>query len=186
MLTTALLLMIASADAPRSMRLIADEVPQVPAYTGWGHRELTAEYERLSDARPGLGLPISLMAGGGAVLTVCAYALSGLATSGFRGVNVPIGAVFGVLATTSVAAVVIGGIMVSRILPERRVYSAQMDEVSARLNDLNDAERPYTPRYVAPPAEPEIIGPPPVGPPPLPLPPMPQASLTFPLLMARF
>jgi len=190
MLTTALLMMLATADAPRSMRLVADEVPQLPAYTGWGRAQLKVEYERLSDERPGVGLPISLMASGGAGLTLSLYVLSSFLPTGVRGSNVPIAVVFALLGTTSAGLVALGAILLSRILPERRVYSAKMDEVAAQLKELEEVDRRYdrdrAPVYVPPPPEPPIIGPPPVGPPPLPLPPMPQASLTFPLFLARF
>ena len=200
MLTTALLLMFASAEmqpalltdgAPRRIRLLADEpappapVSELPSYAGWTRAQLEQEYDRLKEARPSLGLPISLMASGGAVLAVSLnLLLLGLLSSG--GVNssaVPFLVVFGIAGTGGAAMLVIGGILLSRVAPERRPYSQQMDEVQRLLKEGED-QRQYAPEA---PEAPPIIGPPPEGPPPPPLPPYsPQASVQLPLIFARF
>lgn len=204
MLTTALLLMFASADvqpafltggAPRKVRLVDEEVlspppPEaLPSYAGWTRGQLRAEYERLGEKRPSLGMPIALMSSGGGALTLAAYILLGMLSSGINGVDVPLLVIVGVIATASAGTIVIGGIVLSRLLPERKIYGAQMEEVDRLIKESNELSPQRDDRIYVPPPPP-IIGPPPEGPPPLPLPPFPQSSgsrsVSFPLIFARF
>lgn len=200
MLTTALLLMFASADAPptflladspRAVRLIANElVPppsDLPSYAGWSKAQLKQEYDRLRAERPGIGLPIGLLAGGGGALVLGLYiAFFGALASTGGASALPFLVTFGVIGTAGAAMMILGGIVLSRILPDRRVYGRQMDEVERLMKEGGDdeEERQY---QVPPPPPAPLQGPPPEGPPPPPLPPpYPQASLTFPLFFARF
>lgn len=198
MLTTALLVMFAahpallSEGAPRAARLVA-AVPlappssDLPTYEGWTKAQLRQEYERLKETRPGIALPITLMGSGGGALILSLYVLffGVLASNGFTSAAVPFLAVFGVMGTGGAAMLIIGGILLSRALPDRRIFGAQMNEVDRLIKEGDDPPGlPDQRQYVPPP---DMMGPPPEGPPPPPLPPYtPQASLTFPLIFARF
>src|SRR4051794_7572409 len=53
-------------DTPRRIRLVDDPaVAPVPNYDGWTKNQLRDEYDRLEGERPGLGLYIGMIAGGG-------------------------------------------------------------------------------------------------------------------------
>ncbi|MBS1150029.1 MAG: hypothetical protein H6Q89_1727 [Myxococcaceae bacterium] len=202
MLTTALLLMFASADvqpaflnpsAPRRIRLLADEpLPpappaELPSYAGWSKAQLEREYDRLKEERPSIGLPIALMSSGAAALAISLnlVMLGLLSAGGVNNASIPFLAVFGIVGTGGAAMLIIGGIVLSRVLPERRPYSLQLDEVQRLLKEGGEELAPEQRQYV--PDAPPIIGPPPEGPPPPPLPPYsPQASVQFPLIFARF
>jgi hypothetical protein len=201
MLTTALLLTLAAADvqpamlhegAPRSARLLAYDgmaPPQtdLPDYTGWSKAQLQQEYDRLKEMRPGIGLPIALMSSGGGVLVLSLYILfiGVLSSGGVNNGSLPFVVLFGVAGTGGAAMLVIGGILLSRALPERKPYGRQMDEVDRLIKEQGDDSEDQ--RIYVPPPPPPIDGPPPEGPPPPPLPPYsPQASVHFPLIFARF
>ncbi len=203
MLTTALLLMFASTDdqpaflaagSPRTVRLVVDEAAppsNLPSYAGWSKGQLRQEYERLKETRPGIGLPIGLMGGGGGALTVALYlvGLGVIASGALTTSSLPFLVLFGIVGTGGAAMVIIGGILLARALPERRIYNAQMDEVDRLSKEGEDNRQPDPRRYVPPeaPEAPTYIGPPPQGPPPPPLPPdASRSSLQFPLIFARF
>src|SRR6187397_2246847 len=94
MITSILLLLITTSapvtgflaeGGPRRIRLISDPAPDpAPVYEGWTRSELQSEYDRLEGTRPGIGLPVGLMAGGGgAVALAILYTFN--AASGFGG-----------------------------------------------------------------------------------------------------
>lgn len=179
--------------APRAVRLVADDEPEParrPSYAGWSRGQLRAEYQRLADLRPGIGMPIALMAVGGAGLAFSALVLlAGLSGGRVTNAAVPVLVVFSVVGVGGGALLIIGGVVLFRALPARRSYGEQLDAVDRLLQALPDdareqPERP--PERLQQYDEPPIIGPPPEGPPPLPLPPMPEASISFPLIFARF
>ena len=190
MLTSALLLMLASADvqpafladgAPRSVRLVQDTppAPDLPSYAGWSRPQLQQEYARLKDTRPGLGLPIALMSsGGGAAVLLLYAAVLALGTGGgLTSITVPLIAVFAVMGIGGAAMIAIGGILLSRIIPERRPYSLQMDEIDRLLKEGTETdERRYVPDGSP------VEGPPPPPPPAY----APQSSLQLPLIFVRF
>jgi hypothetical protein len=183
MLTSALLLMLSFAQvdtaflsdgAHRSVRLAeaaTPPAPDLPSYVGWSRAQLQREYTRLKDERPGLGLPIALMSsGGGAAILLLYAALLGIA--GARtSFSVPLVAVLAVMGIGGAAMVAIGGILLWRIIPERRPYSLQMDEVDRLLKDGAEQDRRPPVPDVPPPPPPAYA---------------PQSSLQFPLIFARF
>ncbi len=198
MVTAAMLALVFTAQpafwsgGPRShVRLVADAPVDVPpelsSYAGWSKEQLRAEYDRLALTRPSIGLPIALMVtGGGAFLTAFYFFL------GFGGLNggpgaVPLYLLLGVAGLVAAAAIVVGGIVLTRLLPARRAIGRQLDAIE-RLAEARPSERRRpvetpVPEY----REPDIIGPPPEGPPPLPLPPMPPSTaLVVPIFLARF
>lgn len=205
MLTPALLLVLSAGDvqpafltdgAPRAVRLVADEPvepgAEAPDYSSWSRLQLKEEYSRLETLRPGIGLPITLMAVGGGVLAYSIFLGISSANSGGFGIQ-PITILLAIAGIGGAATLVIGGIVLFRRLPDRRLYGKQLDEVERlskerQRSDTRDGdpdERLYQ-EELPPPPEP-IIGPPPEGPPPLPLPPMPgAAAFVFPIVFARF
>lgn len=197
MLTTALLLMLtATGDGPRSARLVSDVPPPPMAeeWKSWSEKQLRDEYDRLAATRPGIGGSIGLMATGGGVFLTAAYIFLLAGGLGGGSAAVPFLILLGVASTAAAALIVIGIIVLTRNLPERKAIGAQMDalqELADKRQAQFDRDRPPPPRdaeeapYV--PEEPEYIGPPPVGPPPLPLPPMPESfAPTVPIYLARF
>ena len=194
--TTALLFVLAAQPAflsdgtPRTVRLAADAplVEAPPDYRGWSKAQLRVEYDRLAATRPGIGLPIALMATGGGTFLTAFYIF--LLAGGLSGGPGAIGAIIllAVVGTVAAGMIIIGGIVLSRALPDRRAIGQQMDAVEKLASEREDREERQR-ENAAPPVyeEPPIIGPPPEGPPPLPLPPMPQSSiLTVPIFVARF
>ena len=199
---TALLLMLAAADAspaflqegaPRAIRLVNLGDPALPDYSGWTARQLRVEYERLADLRPGVALPAFLIQAGLTGLAVSLFAF-GIALGQFRGADEVAMIATGLGTTTSVAMLAIGSILLWRGAPDRRVYTAQMEEVQWQADQTDLAERMlnlWEQRHGRRAPPPLIIGPPPVGPPPpltVPPPPphSPEVSVYIPLIFARF
>ena len=191
MLTTALVLMLSAAPdlssaffnagAPRRIRLVDDAPLAPPAdYSSWSRRQLQQEYERIEGIRPGLGLPIGLIAGGGGAGLAGLYALffSLLASSSSA---LPFTIVFGVAVVAGVGVAILGIIVLVRLLPERRALGNQLDEVEEQLRSRGEENEPRRP----PRGRPDELDVPPPPPPPA-LPP-PQVSLPeFPITLARF
>jgi hypothetical protein len=175
MLTSALLLLLAATEplpasistVPRSVRLVAD-TEELPTYAGWSGAQLREEYARLKASRPGIGPSIGLISAGGGTLVVSLYVLViGLATSG-GGLTMPVIAAFGVIATIGAAVMILGFIVLSRVLPDRKLFGAQMDEVERLLKESGEDDPPDR-RYLPPPPAYH-----------------PQASLRLPLVSFRF
>jgi hypothetical protein len=194
MLTTALLLMLASSDvkpafltgnlhgAPSRIRLVEDDTAAMPDYSGWSRLQLRQEYNRLDEARPGLGMPIALMASGGGVLLVGLYGLlvSALAVGlGVGAVSAEI--IFAVLSIVGAGLLILGGITLARTLPERRWIGLQLDEIDQRLKT---AEENRTPGRV--PGSDPVGPPPPPFPGPAAMPPSQVMAPQFPITLARF
>jgi hypothetical protein len=124
--------------------------------------ELESEYRRIDSEKPGLGMPIGFMAGGGGGLVVGGlfilegsgiYGSSGLLLLG--GIAVIVGGVF----------IVIGVINLIIRIVRRNECDAQLAEINARLDALDrNGEQP-------PPPPPGFDNGPPPPPPPPPLPP---------------
>ena len=193
MVTTALLLLLAGTPdarpaflvdgAPRRMRLVQDAPPpiaqQAPDYARWTRGQLQAEYDHLDSLRPGLGLPIGLIAGGGGAAIVDLYVLL-LALAGNSRTLLPLFIALGVAGVISAGLIVLGVILLTRALPERRAIGLQMDEVDRWLNGRGDEYAP--PRPPPPDGAPNDI----VVPPP---PPLPGDNVSIPvpqILIARF
>jgi hypothetical protein len=164
---------LAQADAPPPPApdrpsILAD---QRPLY------ELTREYQKLQDEKPGLGMPIAFMAIGTAVLAFDAllliYAAVGLAALTYPPVYIAIGVIG--------AGFLVPGIIILPFRLKRR------GEIDARLKELGElirlreAQQPIAPSY-----DPNQPPPPPPGydnslPPPPPPPPPPAPTGAWPV-----
>ena len=129
--------------APRRIRLIVDEgtVGAMPDYENWTRGQLRGEYDRLETNRPGIFLPVLLIAGG-----LSGAAISGIwlaaALSSFFGVAVYVAVALTVAIVVFVGLVVIGAIQIYRNFPERRAMGKQMDEIEAVYRDRRCGNKP--------------------------------------------
>jgi hypothetical protein len=144
--------------------------------------QLQGEYRRLDSERPGLGIGIGLTAAGGGCLVIggvyglYAFWLSYL----FNGVDSTVVSI-GIGATVfCVALVVAGAIMLPigiyklvKSLRARRAYGERMDDINARLEQMDRGGYPQQPGY-PPEGQPGEANPPP---PPLPPPPPPPGAM---------
>ena len=147
---------------------------------GMARESLLLERNRIEDSRPGIGVPIALIAvGGGLMFAGFITAYVGLialyTSSNVAGVILGIG---GAIFAGGSVMLVIGIIRLVATIRERRIYSDRLDEINRRLEQLDQGPNmnPYIP---APP-------PPPLGMPP---PPPPAAQGNVPdasMLIASF
>jgi hypothetical protein len=140
----------AAALAPRFVQVqeaAPAEQPTVNSYAGWTREQLVEERVRLELVRPGLGMPIGIIAAGGGAFVIDAVILlwgGFLALFGatFSPVTIGVIIVFAVLGSLGVGA---GIYLLLPVLKERSAVGAQMDQVDALLE-----EHP-----TAPPAQPD-------------------------------
>jgi hypothetical protein len=136
--------------------------------------QLTRDYQRLQDARPGLGFPIAFMAIGTGVLIVDALLLIYAAVGLSALFTPPIYIVIGVIG----AGFLVPGIIVLPFrLKARAETDAQLQDLAALIR-IKEAQQPYAPPpgYDYPPPPPPPMPPPP---PPASMGPMPQPSIAL-------
>lgn len=133
--------------------------PQDP-YAAWTRPQLEQEWRRLDDLRPGMGLPITLLAVGAAVLVIdfVVFFFGGLiALTGGSGIPVPLTAGIVVAAIAGVGMILTGIYFIVRIGQERRDLGQQIDLIKAAIEKRNtEAAPPAPPPENTPPPPPDV------------------------------
>ena len=159
-------------DATRRMRLVEDiHAPDTTEYESWSRVQLRDEYDRLEAARPGVLLPVLMIAVGA---TGAAFTGIGLASalSSFFGVAVGVAVVLSVAIVICVGLAILGTIFLVRLTPERRAMGKQMDAIEevyrngAWIKRPGQRPCPEVPDSDAPGEPPARHPPPPSGMPP--------------------
>lgn len=136
--------------------------------------QLTRDYQRLQDERPGLGFPIAFMAIGTAVAAVDVLLLITAAVGLSALFIAPVYIVMGVIA----AGFLVPGIIVLPFrLKKRAEVDAQLQDLAALIRLREAQGPPPPPGYENLPPPPPPPGPPP--PPPTTVGPMPEPSLVL-------
>lgn len=134
--------------------------------------ELSAEKIRMEENRPGLGLGIGLLIGGGvtALISSVVFLVTVIGSAGF--------VVSGIILVAAVVAVVFGVIFLVKGIREKREYSNRMRAIDTRIAQIRRGD------VIAPPSNSDV------PPPPLMPPPPPPSSMLFPtdatMVLAEF
>jgi hypothetical protein len=120
-----------------------EDAPVQRSLESMSRAELKDEYARVEAARPGLGLPITLMAVGGGSILYGAILLLSFGTSGPGSAfssNSPVGYVFVALMMAGAGMLFPGLWVLWSRRPERAELGQRMDDISERLDQLDRAD----------------------------------------------
>lgn len=155
-MVTLVLCAVLSAEEPADAPLVSDRPVETMTL-----RELKAEYQLLDEKRPSIGGPISMIAtGAGLLLYGTLMFLVASAAPGGVGALFSFGSLAGYLFTGMLltgAGLLLPGIWtVKNRLPDRAAMGERMDDIQARINELDRSgrypEEDEPPRYYEPPA----------------------------------
>jgi hypothetical protein len=170
---------------PHGVHLIEDAPVARPPLVleQMSRQQLRTEYHRLEDERPGVGLPIALVASGGVLIFGGGITmLYSLILSIALHIPAAVFIVAGVIAVAGGGLLALGIVNLLRTIGERRQYGEQMDDIQQQIDRLDGKAVPPPDNGDAPvPPPPPMFDPQP--------PPPPGALLGGPhpsLVLARF
>lgn len=125
-----------------------------PAYEGWSKQQLKLELDRLDETRPGIGLPVTMIAVGAAIGGVDAIVVffGGLiALFGGGGLPITFTVAAIVFAVGAVGLIVTGIVFLRAAQAERREQDTQVEAVREGLKRFEAPKVPAGPAPIVPP-----------------------------------